>query len=446
MRLVLPRAPLHGPAAFPWMAVDRPWRYPPPSCCVIDATILVITSPARSHPSTEVIWTVLDTLPLLGGLSDAPIVVVCDGCRASSSLEPIHAQRVRAKLERDPCALSKRGIVSDDVARNYESFQKRFAQEAASKLLRRVSMLKLDSHHGFALAVREGLLATRTRFALVVQHDRAFIRRVSAADVGAIAAHFDAQLCCRYVGFPSGTSKRLAARVANQYKLSALLERRSYTLRGGSETSAETSAEISADTQTAAKMGTETASMVFSAGNGDARTSLLLRPSVFWYDSNHLVDCTRALEIYEPFRHATAEMHARLGPAGVGRFRIRRGDFIEERFGVEQRNFLASLSDAPTEELLSAFDWFGTYLIEEIAQLGTRGVKRGLGGSPGERDTESDGGDTEGDDTTCGDALPLFADREGRVTHISHIDARSSLTPSQRRQGAVRTARRLERE
>ena len=139
-------------------------------------------------------------------------------------------------------------------------------------------------------------------------------------------------------------------------------------------------------------------------------------------------------------------MHARLGPAGVGRFRIRRGDFIEERFGVEQRNFLASLSDAPTEELLSAFDWFGTYLIEEIAQLGTRGVKRGLGGSTGERDTESDGVDTEGDDTTSGDALPLFADREGRVTHISHIDARSSLTPSQRRQGAVRTARRLERE
>ena len=34
----------------------------------------------------------------------------------------------------------------------------------------------------------------------------------------------------RYIGFPSGTSKRLAARTANEYRLSALLESRTQPL------------------------------------------------------------------------------------------------------------------------------------------------------------------------------------------------------------------------
>lgn len=290
-----------------------------PLCCsiAIDASIVVITSPARSHPSTEIIWSVLETLPLLGGLAEAPILVVCDGCRAASELETAHAERVRPKLERDPCALSKRGIVRDDIARNYVAFQARLAQEAAAKLPRRLSLLQLESHHGFALAVREGLRATQTRFALVVQHDRAFIRSIDADDLRGIAAHFDSQPSCRYVGFPSGTSKNLAARTASQYKLHSLLEQRTYTLRP--HTPAEEAAALPA------KVDAE----------------LRLRPSIFWYDSNHLVDCARALQIYEPFRHAPPQIHARLGAAGVGRLRLRRGDFIEERFGVEQRNLLA---------------------------------------------------------------------------------------------------------
>jgi hypothetical protein len=59
--------------------------------------------------------------------------------------------------------------------------------------------------------------------AVVCQHDRRFVRRVGAPTISALLAHFDATPSCRYIGFPSGTSKRLAARTANEYHLSALL-------------------------------------------------------------------------------------------------------------------------------------------------------------------------------------------------------------------------------
>lgn len=179
--------------------------------------VVLVTSAARSNPNTEIIWSTIDSLSLFEGLSQASIVVVCDGCRAAADLEPEHAARLAERLAVDPCLFSKRGIVSDAVARAYEGFKDQLQAEVAAhpSLKARLSLLRLNSHYGFALAVREGLLLCRAnglRHAMVVQHDRGFIRRVRRATLRATLDHFEAHPSCRYVGFPSGTSKSLASR------------------------------------------------------------------------------------------------------------------------------------------------------------------------------------------------------------------------------------------
>lgn len=166
-------------------------RLPPPQLCVSACTaavaesedessqltrlgIVIVTSAARSNPNTEIIWSTIESLALFEGLSDAPILVVCDGCRSSSDLEPDHAARLADRLAADPCLFSKRGIVADSVALAYEAFKDQLEAEAAAQgpIASRLSLLRLGSHHGFALAVREGLLwcrRSRLELALVVQ-------------------------------------------------------------------------------------------------------------------------------------------------------------------------------------------------------------------------------------------------------------------------------------
>ena len=300
--------------------------------CLLPSTrIVVISSPARAHPSTEIVWQTLHSLKLLGFDKSAPITVVCDGCRPASSLEEGYRSRLQSRLASNPCKFSKRGIVSDEVAANYEEYKSRLECEALGAGYTGMSFLHMESHGGFAMAVKAGLESAKAggeAHALIVQHDRAFCRRVPRAVLHDIVAHLDSSNC-RYVGFPSGTSKLLASKMANVYKLHALLAERTVQLQP---------------------------------------PSLRLRPCIFWYDSNHIVNVAQALEIYAPFANAPAELHTRLGAAGVNRFRLRRGDFIEERFGVEQRNLLASLRSEP-EACLRVFDWFGTYMLGETTRL-----------------------------------------------------------------------------
>jgi hypothetical protein len=315
-------------------------------------------------------------------MAEASITIVCDGCRPVSSLDGAHAARLADRLAKHPCRFSKRGIVSDEVASAYEQFKRRLLLEAAEAGYGgRLQLLELTSHHGFAFAVRQGLratLATGAQHALVIQHDRAFCRRVPRRDFSMIMAHFAANPSCRYIGFPSGTSKSLALRTANQYKLHTLLAQRTYDLRPG----------------------------------------LSLRPSVFWYDSNHLVDAAKALEIYTPYRNAPPGLLERLGGAGVGRFRLRRGDFTEERFGVEQRNLLVGLRHEPAE-CVRFFDWFGAYLLEELVlDLPQDGPQEGVHELAHAAHAE------DRDESSYRLVDPHLVDKHGRVTYVDHIDAR----------------------
>ena len=67
---------------------------PPP------VSIVVVTSAARSHPSTEIIWRTLTSLDFLDLDGASPITIVCDGCRSASSLDAQHAARLAPRHRR----------------------------------------------------------------------------------------------------------------------------------------------------------------------------------------------------------------------------------------------------------------------------------------------------------------------------------------------------------
>ena len=56
--------------------------------------IVLVSSPARVHPSTELTWASLGSTSLIRGLEDAPISIVCDGYRTPADLSDEHAERV----------------------------------------------------------------------------------------------------------------------------------------------------------------------------------------------------------------------------------------------------------------------------------------------------------------------------------------------------------------
>ena len=144
-----------------------------------EMTILIVTSPAPRNPDTSMVWAVINSCDsYLGGLDKCNVVVVADGYNLST--------KIRRGNE---YSLSKAGMVTKEVQSSYEQFKTTLqlemkAKNEASQNSRIYTLLSLQEHHGFALAVKKGLefikcTPPHTKHCLILQHDRAFTRQFS---------------------------------------------------------------------------------------------------------------------------------------------------------------------------------------------------------------------------------------------------------------------------
>lgn len=151
-------------------------------------------------------------------------------------------------------------------------------------------MVALESHHGFAMAVRVGLEMCSTEYCLVLQHDRSFCRPVLGLEKALEAMEEDRSI--RYLGFNTFKSARHDRVLEERYGL-------------------------------------------LDALSGLAKRvdrDLSLFPLIFWYDSNHIAHVQRYLEIFQPFKYAPQVVRDHFqGLTGVKRMLLRNGDFIEDR-------------------------------------------------------------------------------------------------------------------
>jgi hypothetical protein len=203
-------------------------------------------------------------------------------------------------------------------------------------------IVKCSNHCGFAHCVKQGLELCETTYCLIAQHDRSFVRKFD--NLHDILGHMKRNENVRYIGFPTVTSMN---------HNSALLSRYNLRLLSGF------------DITTRIFIGNNTYNSIdnINKKGDELMFHPYLQPLIFWFDSQHICHKERYLEIYQPFVHMPVELRDKMGYASIKKMVLRLGDFIEDRFGQQQRQFLKSLSDDKDKEiLLKAFEWFGSYL------------------------------------------------------------------------------------
>ena len=190
-------------------------------------------------------------------------------------------------------ARTKKGRISADMVEKYEEYYHQLKKKYDSPP---VAILRLDSHHGFAMAVKEGLLSCKTTFALVLQHDRVFSAEFTHLDRVCQVMLQNSHM--RYVGFPTVMSQNHQMLLKCRYSLLPLID------------PAQSHVDVIPD-------------------------EIVLQPLIFWYDSNHLAHVERYLQIYAPYYSLTEPLREALGLQSIKRMLLRRGDFIEDRFGQQ---------------------------------------------------------------------------------------------------------------
>lgn len=120
-------------------------------------TVVIVTSPSPSNPSTVLVDCAINSLNYVQGLETAPVIIVADG------------YKVRNKSQ------SKRGIVTQTMADAYEKYLENLQEKygmrttvsdpvhpiesnsSSRTISRRYALLRCPEHFGFAHAVKYGL-------------------------------------------------------------------------------------------------------------------------------------------------------------------------------------------------------------------------------------------------------------------------------------------------
>ena len=178
-------------------------------------TVVVVTSPAPCHPSTEMIERLLLSLRLLHGLEATGSDEGAGGCGgAVSVLISCDGYEVGSKKKRS-------AAVSEERAVDYEEYKARLlrtygavctecgcgctcGQRPRPSSTLDVQVSELRSWHGFGLRLRAALALVRTPLVLVSPHDMEF---GYAADLRRVVALVgDASNGVEYVGFPNANT------------------------------------------------------------------------------------------------------------------------------------------------------------------------------------------------------------------------------------------------
>ena len=151
------------------------------------------------------------------------------------------------------------------------------------------------------MAVKFGLSFCSTTYCMIAQHDRVFLRPFNR--LLDLIHLMEKNEHIRYIGFPTTANRTHDSVLNSRYRISYL----------------------------------ETPELKLDLGE-----NLFLQPLIFWFDSQHLCHVGRYNQIFTPFATLPDEMVSWLGKKTVNKMLLRKGDFIEDRFGQMQRNCLTT--------------------------------------------------------------------------------------------------------
>ena len=129
-----------------------------------DLTVIITTSPTPSNPSLDCFEFLMETFQKVPPLVACRKIICCDGCKI---------------IDGDRCYF-RAGQVSEEALGLYseymEDLQDRVSLAATdpTDAFFNSELLRLDERQGFGFAVKCALKSVKTRFVIVVQHDRVF--------------------------------------------------------------------------------------------------------------------------------------------------------------------------------------------------------------------------------------------------------------------------------
>ena len=308
---------------------------------MLDVTIIVVTSPAPSNPSTDLITQSIESNSLVEGLSECPVIIVMDGFKVGTVNKP------------------KMGRILEESAVRYELYHQAILAQFSGPRFR---VVRNEVHQGFALSVKVGLELCETTYCMVTQYDRMFCAPFTR--IGDLIQSMETNPYIRYIGFPSTTNTKHDKFITTNYNLKCL----------------------------------NTPEVKLSLGD-----HLYLQPTVFWYDSQHLGHVKRYLEIYRPYKNIPPHLRDIVGIFSIKDMLLRAGDFIEDRFGQVQRRLLWVLATRGTVTKEVMKGKVETLPVEEGSD--GEGEGYGDGAASAEPDTMSNEGNNDTASSTAIDTL-----------------------------------------
>ena len=269
----------------------------------MNLSVVIVSSPIPSHPDTFIIDSVIDSLNLIDGLERVNIVIILDGYVINDKVQ------------------TKKGKITTDMKLCYDEYYEKLKDKYCFP---NFLIEKCENHLGFALAVKHGLALCRTDYALILQHDRKFVRRFSG--ISSLMECMEIHDHIRYIHFPTIMSSKHTS-LLQRYGLHPL-----------------TNAELA-----------------YIPVSDECE----LRPLIFWYDSNHLCNIRRYMAIFSPYKSMPKSIRDIVNGTdneSLRKMLLKRGDFIEDKFGQVQRNVLVSLRGMQPD-LMAVFRWFGSYFL-----------------------------------------------------------------------------------
>lgn len=324
-------------------------------------TIVVTTSPIKSHPSTEVLERTFDTFAFAGAeFMTCRKVIVCDGVRVQDESGSISKKHANVKQ-----AL-RNGIATSVQAKNYAEFKTRLrqlCQEAPDHSpFFNTHVEELPTRHGYGFALRHALRhCVATPYVCVIQHDRTFMRPTPMLEAATTMWHNPR---VKYIGISMRSNLIYREIFVSKYGKAAHDDLGQLILRPPELVvdankygpNSESVQKMAIPTEKLrANLETVKETYMYSAQNAGQRQWLLenpmpeglhqmtLTPTIFWYDNTHLAETAHYRDfIFNPVFRMVAK-----------------GGFVEDKASPVIAKSVERLG------LAAGHERFGCYLLDD---------------------------------------------------------------------------------
>ena len=288
-------------------------------------TVIITTSPIKSHPSTVMLDTVISSLDLIAGCQSCSKIIVCDGYTVETK------------------EAHKSGKISATTEANYLQYLQALQDKANKGDYVNTNVVIQNQRYGFAENVNMMLKLVKTPYVMILQHDQCFVRPVDATSVmKAMNDHSN----INYIGFMASSEYTCEDQLRSQCKIfyeDLLTESKHYFKRHGYDKYHRlklTHSSYAASTLLITSI---------------AKYELPLLPLAFWYDKPHIARTS----YYTQFVFGKEHIDYSTGKSSFVT------NFIEDSFGQIQKNNIR-------RQGIAAFNQYGSYLLQDdLLQVAT---------------------------------------------------------------------------